>query len=205
MTPVSTRRPPSARNSFPSQHRPASEAVSSARAAVRPTEVPPFRHSTVWSCPDYAELGIIGATSPPSRQAVWASSSSSLDSGNSCSAPTFKPLVDRRPGERLVRPERHAPPRCLLPVVFVAREPAVDRLPEEVRQAELGVRSLASVGQVRPDPGSLQCHWPSNRPRAGSLRPRPNASNRACSVPQGIAHRIVPRRCISRERTCRTA
>ena len=42
---------PSARNSFPSQHRPASETVSSDRAAVRPTEVPAFRHSAV-TAPD---------------------------------------------------------------------------------------------------------------------------------------------------------
>ena len=43
MAPLYTRRQPSARNSCSSQHRPASEAVSSARAAVPPTDVPAFR------------------------------------------------------------------------------------------------------------------------------------------------------------------
>ena len=35
--------------------------------------------------------------------------------------------------------------------VFVAREPAVDRLPEEIRQTELGVHALSGVAQVRRD------------------------------------------------------
>ena len=43
MAPLYTRRQPSARNACSSQHRPASEAVSSARAAVPPTDVPAFR------------------------------------------------------------------------------------------------------------------------------------------------------------------
>ena len=35
--------------------------------------------------------------------------------------------------------------------VFVAREPAVDRLPQEVRQAELRVQPLSGVAQVFGD------------------------------------------------------
>ena len=42
MAPLNTRRPPSARNSCSSQHRPASEAVSSARGDVRSTGGPVF-------------------------------------------------------------------------------------------------------------------------------------------------------------------
>ena len=35
--------------------------------------------------------------------------------------------------------------------VFVAREPAVDRLSQEIRQAELGVQALSGVAQVLGD------------------------------------------------------
>ncbi len=35
--------------------------------------------------------------------------------------------------------------------IFVAREPAVDRLPEEIRQTELGVQPLSGIAQVLGD------------------------------------------------------
>ena len=50
-----------------------------------------------------------------------------------------------RPDETTGRVRRHA---HRVVEVFVPREPAVDRLPEEIRHAELGVRSLAGVAQV---------------------------------------------------------
>ena len=43
------------------------------------------------------------------------------------------------------------PTRAPVVEVFVAREPAVDRLPQEIRQAELRVQPLSRVAQVLGD------------------------------------------------------
>ena len=53
-----------------------------------------------------------------------------------------------RPDDAKCRVRRHA--RRVIEV-FVAREPAVDRLPEEIRQAELRVQPLSGVAQVLGD------------------------------------------------------
>ena len=54
----------------------------------------------------------------------------------------------RRPNQTKRRVRRHA--HCVVEV-FVAREPAVDRLPQEIRQAELRVQPLSGVVQVLGD------------------------------------------------------
>ena len=53
-----------------------------------------------------------------------------------------------RPDETECRVRRHA--RRVVEV-FVAREPAVDRLPEEIRQTELGVQPMSGIAQVLGD------------------------------------------------------
>ena len=54
----------------------------------------------------------------------------------------------RRPDEAKRRVRRHA---HRVVEIFVAREPAVDRLPQEIRQAELRVQPLSGVAQVLAD------------------------------------------------------
>ena len=58
-----------------------------------------------------------------------------------------------RPDETKCRVRRHA---HRIVEVFVAREPAVDRLSQEIRQAELGVQALSGVAQVLGD----ECRQP---------------------------------------------
>ena len=53
-----------------------------------------------------------------------------------------------RPDETKRRVRRHA---HRIVQVFVAREPTVDRLSQEIRQAELGVQALSGVAQVLGD------------------------------------------------------
>ena len=53
-----------------------------------------------------------------------------------------------RPDEAKCRVRRYA---HRVVEVFVAREPAVDRLPEEIRQTELGVQPLSGIAQVLGD------------------------------------------------------
>ncbi len=53
-----------------------------------------------------------------------------------------------RPDQPKCRVRRHA---HRVVEVFVASEPAVDRLPQEIRQAELGVQPLSGVAQVLGD------------------------------------------------------
>ena len=58
-----------------------------------------------------------------------------------------------RPDETKCRVRRHA---HRVVEVFVAREPTVDRLSQEIRQAELGVQALSGVAQVLGD----ECRQP---------------------------------------------
>ena len=58
-----------------------------------------------------------------------------------------------RPDETKGRVRRHA---HRIVEVFVAREPTVDRLSQEIRQAELGVQALSGVAQVLGD----ECRQP---------------------------------------------
>ena len=82
----------------------------------------------------------------PTRFSSWVSSSVS----NQCNvevsaAPRSSALA---PDETKRRVRRHA---HRVVEVFIAREPAVDRLPQEIRQAELRVQSLSGVAQVLGD------------------------------------------------------
>ena len=61
-----------------------------------------------------------------------------------CQRPTPVPAL-WRPDEAKRRVRRHA---HRVVEVFVTREPAVDRLPQEIRQAELGVPALSGVVQI---------------------------------------------------------
>ena len=54
----------------------------------------------------------------------------------------------RRPNETKRRVRRHA--HCVVEI-FVARKPAIDRLPQEIRQAKLRVQPLSGVAQVLGD------------------------------------------------------
>ena len=56
--------------------------------------------------------------------------------------------AQQRPDEAKGWVRRH-PDRVV--EVFVTREPAVDRLPQEIRQAELGVQTLSGVVQMLRD------------------------------------------------------
>ena len=73
--------------------------------------------------------------------------------------------MQRRGQRRTAVPERWRPdePKCWvrrhahrIVEVFVAREPAVDRLSQEIRQAALGVQALSGVAQVLGD----ECRQP---------------------------------------------
>ena len=73
--------------------------------------------------------------------------------------------MQRRGQRRTAVPERWRPdePKCWvrrhahrIVEVFVAREPAVDRLSQEIRQAELGVQALSGLAQVLGD----ECRQP---------------------------------------------